>query len=160
MVRQPQHLGVGVGRRDGQGAAAQQGQVGPVVAHGGGFVPAQAQFSQEGFGGRPLVFVAEPQMRHTQRLQARAQGRRVAPAHHRHHDAGALQQFDAVAVEAVKALEGLARFAKVQAGVGEHAVDVEKHHPYALGAQQQGRVETERWEQGGQGGQGGRARGR
>jgi hypothetical protein len=39
MVRQRARLGMGVGRRAGQGRAAHHGQIGPVVAHGGGLAP-------------------------------------------------------------------------------------------------------------------------
>jgi len=47
-----------------------------------------------------------------------------------------LQQLEAMAVQGVEALDGLARFAEVQAAVGEHTVHVEKGHAHALGAQQ------------------------
>ena len=40
-------------------------------------------------------------------------------------------------VQRVEALDGFARFAEVQAAVGEHAVHIKKGHAHALGAQQQ-----------------------
>ena len=76
-------------------------------------------------------------MFYAQGFEAQAQCRGVAPGHHRRHDARLLQQFDALAIERVKAFERLAMLGKIQAAIGEYAIHVEEHHAHILRAQQQ-----------------------
>ena len=66
-------------------------------------------------------------------LQAQAQRGAVPPRDDRGGNARLLQQFDAMAIQGVKALEGFARFTEVQTAIGEHPIDIEKHHAHRLG---------------------------
>lgn len=136
------HMGIGGGA--GQGAAAHDGQIGPVVTHGSRLRPRKPQARQHLLGRGALVFGAEHGMLDTQRLQAQAQRGRIAASDDGRGDAGLLQQLQAMPVQGVEALERFAGFAEIQAAIGQHPVHIEKGHAHALGLQQQHGIEAER----------------
>ena len=82
-------------------------------------------------------------MLHPQLLQAQTQRRRIASRDHGGGNARLLQQLEAVAIQCVKALDGFARSAEVQAAVGQHAIHIKKHHAHRLRLQQQCGVEVQ-----------------
>ena len=75
MVGAGQNFGLGIGGCAGKGAAAHHGQVGPVIAHGGGLGPVQPQRGQNLLSGGALVLGAIDGVLHAQGAQARAQRR-------------------------------------------------------------------------------------
>ncbi len=93
----------------------------------------QAQGVQNLLGGGQFLLGAKNGVSHAQLLQAQAQWSAVPPRDDRGGDARLLQQFDAMAIQGVKALEGFARFTEVQAAIGEHPIDIEKRHAHRLG---------------------------
>ncbi|MNV86731.1 hypothetical protein D3C71_1807840 [compost metagenome] len=130
------HFDLGVGRRARQGAAAHDRQIGPVVAHRCGLAPLQAQGLEYLFCGRVFVFSAKNRVLHPQGLQAQPQRCGITARDHCRGNARLLQQLEAVPVQGVEPLEGLARLAEVQAAIRQHTIDIKKSHAHVLGAQQ------------------------
>ena len=69
-------------------------------------------------------------MLYAQSAQPHAQRCRIAAGNHRWRNASFLQQFQAVAIERVEALEGFATLAEINAAISQYAIHVKKNHAH------------------------------
>ncbi len=133
-VRGGLHLRHRVCDRDGEAAGLHHRQVRQVVAHEGAGRRGDAERGRERAEARELVGDAEHHVGESQLLRARGGGGRIAAGEQARDDAGRGKHLQAVAVEDVERLVGLALRAVPEPAVGEHAVHVEERETHAAGA--------------------------
>ena len=129
-VRGLRHIGGCAGHADRKTDALQCRQVHQVVAHEAGFIQRHLQALGEFVQGCALVGHALQDFGNAQVGGAAADHGRIAAGHECDFDAAFAQQFQAVAVQDVKALERFALGRIPQHAIGQDAVDVEHHQAH------------------------------